>query len=56
MANEEELLDFRTAARIGRLAMVLLWCIAEIEQQARIRLIGVLVGHSFVAEDSDLYG
>jgi hypothetical protein len=34
--------------------MVLRRCIAEIEQQARIRLVGVLVRHPFVAEDSDL--
>ena len=54
VANERDTLNFRTAARIRRLAMVLRRCIAEIEQQARIRLVGVLVRHPFVAEDSDL--
>jgi hypothetical protein len=53
-ANERDTLNFRTAARIRRLAMVLRQCVAEIEQQARIRLVGVLVRHPFIAEDSDL--
>jgi hypothetical protein len=54
IADENQFLEFRTAARIGRLATVLCRCIADIEQQARVRLIGVLVRHPFVAEDSDL--
>ena len=54
IADKSQFLEFRTAARIGRLATVLRRCIADIEQQARVRLIGVLVRHPFVAEDSDL--
>jgi hypothetical protein len=52
--HREFVLDLRTAARIGWLIMVLRRCTTEIQQQARIRLIGVLVRRSFAAEDSDL--
>ena len=58
MIGEEDIADlfseFRTAACVFRLTVVYRRRIVNVEQQARVRLIGILVRHVLVTEDSHL--
>jgi hypothetical protein len=43
-----------TAAGIFRPTVIIRWRIANVEEQAWIRLVGILVRHASVSEDSHL--
>lgn len=57
--GEEEIADQwsepRTAAGILRLAVIIRRRIADVEQQARVRLVGISVRHACVAKNPHLH-